>query len=551
MFKHKQLIYTLLILVVVFNSTSFSKEIPENGSFTKTIKKDNLWDGIDMDNNVHVQHRMQRILVDGNTPKNKKFGASPCWADVTGDKKPELIVTDGDGFLWIFPVVSKPGEFPPRVSNGKFLPTYLGYAATCDVADYNNDGNNDILVGTAEGAIQILNNRGEGNFLPPGEPPTYRKIDVNRLRTRQTVDTSGSFPLVMKGSKPLCIGNYVCPRFIDWDKDGVKDLIVGDGSYSANSVYFFKNHGSNTKADFNKSKKHWLGYGMGREHLTPTVGDLDGDGDKDLLVGTRKGELYYYENIPGAAVKGAPYLTMLHEEPLKIGDTTVPAGEFIRPFLIDLDKDGDLDLLLETGGGQVLASRNDGTKANPLFEKPVNIKGKDVRLPRNVPTFSDPDDFIKGWHAYMPDIKVGNSGVNIETKNEEGNPFARISFANGYIGIGGGLRRYTKIPVPYNKKYKITFKARGKKTSAICKISQEGEAHVKGDTKEYIYGSKKFEFKVNPQWQNYSFTFKLQRLSKQKAGNKTNIDRISFLLEKPAPAAYLDITDVFISPLGE
>ena len=548
MLKHKQLTQTLLFLAILFTSVSFSKEIPENGSFAETILKDNLWDGIDKDNNVHVNYRLQRILVDGNTPKNKKIGASPCWADVTGDKKPELIVTDGDGFLWIFPVVSKPGEFPPRVSNGKFLPTFLGYAATCDVTDYNNDNKNDILVGTAEGAIQILNNRGEGNFLPPGKPPTYRKIDIKRLRTRQTVDTSGAFPLVMKGSKPLCVGNYVCPRFVDWDKDGVKDLIVGDGSYSANSVYFFKNHGSNTKADFNKSKRHWLGYGMGREHLTPTIGDLDGDGDKDMLVGARTGELYYYENTPGAAEKGAPYLTMLHEEPLKIGDTNIPAGEFIRPYLIDLDKDGDLDLLLGTDDGQVLASRNSGTKANPLFEEPVNIKGKNVRLPRNVPTFSGPDDFIKGWHAYTPGGHEGNSGIKIETKKDKGKPYTRINFANGYIGIGGGLRRYAKIPVPYNKNYKITFKARGEKTSAECRINQEGEANVKGDTKKYIYNSKKFEFKIGPQWQDYSFTFKLQRLSKQKKGNKTNIDRISFLLKKSAPDAYLDITDIRVQP---
>ena len=544
MLTYKKSSLLLPVLAVLFTSISYSKELPENGSFKKTVKNDNLWDGIDKDSNVRVPFRLQRILVDGNASKDKQFGASPCWADVTGDKKPELIVTDANGFVWIFPVVSKPGEFPPRVLNGKFLPAYFGYAATCDVVDYNNDGLNDILIGTAEGAIQILLNRGNGEFLPHGKVPSYLNVDVKKLRTRKQVDTSAAFPLIMKGSKPLCIGNYVCPRFVDWDKDGKKDLIIGDGSYSANSVYFFKNHGSSTKSDFNKSKRQWLGYGMGREHLTPTVGDLDGDGDNDLLVGSRTGELFFYENTPGVAEKGAPYLTKLHEEPVKIGDKTVPAGEFIRPYLIDLDKDGDLDLLLGTGDGRVLVSKNDGTKGKPSFQKPLPLKGKDVMPIRNVPAGR--------WRAYLMDYKGGNSGVKIEVKKDEkGKPFTRIDFAGGYIGVGGGMITFPKVPVTYNKPYNISFRARGDKTSATCSLRQGGETKVKGDTKEILHDNKTFKFKVTPEWQNYSFNFKPQRLTKQRKGNKTIIDEIQITLNKPAPSAYLDITDVRITPAGE
>jgi hypothetical protein len=85
------------------------------------------------------------IMIEGATTEAMPFGASPCYADVTGDGVPELVVGDSRGFVWIYAQRSARGQFPPRFDRGRFLPTYLGRVLNIDVADYNADGLNDIF----------------------------------------------------------------------------------------------------------------------------------------------------------------------------------------------------------------------------------------------------------------------------------------------------------------------------------------------------------------------------------------------------------------------
>ncbi len=78
--------------------------------------------------------------------------------------------------------------------------------------------------------------------------------------------------------------------------------------------------------------------------FSPVPGDLDNDGDMDLIVGTQSGILFYYENIgtptaPSWVRTSHPNLDTLIILPLS-------SANEMRPQLEDIDNDGDLDLFV-------------------------------------------------------------------------------------------------------------------------------------------------------------------------------------------------------------
>jgi hypothetical protein len=71
----------------------------------------------------------------------------------------------------------------------------------------------------------------------------------------------------------------------------------------------------------------------------PTLGDLDSDGDLDLLIGQLNGELAFYRNIG----TNSNYNFQLESF------SDIHVGSNSSPELIDKDNDGDLDLILGSG----------------------------------------------------------------------------------------------------------------------------------------------------------------------------------------------------------
>jgi hypothetical protein len=124
----------------------------------------------------------------------------------------------------------------------------------------------------------------------------------------------------------------------------------------------------------------------GAEDIVAT--DLDRDGDLDLLMGDFDGALRYFENGGDAA-------TPLYVE--RTGGANpfggLVAGGFATPALGDVDRDGDLDLVVgDEPVGTFIYFENTGTAETPAFvartgsANPLN--GADVGL-NSAPVFVD------------------------------------------------------------------------------------------------------------------------------------------------------------------
>jgi VCBS repeat protein len=108
------------------------------------------------------------------------------------------------------------------------------------------------------------------------------------------------------------------------------------------------------------------------ESSNPAFGDVDADGDLDLLVGNQTGDFVYFENT-GTSTN--PVFTQRDgtASPFN-GLSTIVGGyysyNYAAPFLADLDGDGDLDLIagstMTTG---IVYFKNVGSATNPVFQQ--------------------------------------------------------------------------------------------------------------------------------------------------------------------------------------
>ena len=306
--------------------------------------------------------------------------------------------------------------FPANFSNTDPIDFYTFPAAF--LADVNNDGNLDII------ATPYQENNGhdhEGCYLYTNASAT--EYDFTFVKNNFLQD------------EMIDLGTSAYPVLFDYDQDGLKDLIVGNrgyfvstGTYSSQIAYY-RNTGTATQPQFTLQTRDVANISnLGLGNVIPTFGDLDGDGDDDMLIGDTDGLIHLFSNSAGPGNPCSFSLTTPGFQGIDV------AGQYAAPFLFDVDNDQLLDLIIGERNGNLNFYSNQGTANAPQFVlDDANWGGVDMR--RNGLSFGYSTPFLFENNGEINMLVGSESGI-IDLYSEISDVIAGPEELIGSIGSG-------------------------------------------------------------------------------------------------------------------
>lgn len=172
------------------------------------------------------------------------------------------------------------------------------------------------------------------------------------------------------------VGEGAFPKLADLNGDNLLDLVIGNhgilenGTISDSRLALFLNTGTASKPEYSLDSYDFAGISSlpFTVSLIPAFGDLDGDGDLDMILGDGNGNIHYFANTAGASNLANYVLAQANVGGIDVGSTAAPD-------LADLDRDGDLDLIIGHSTGRIKYYENLGSSTSYNFSLVTDTLG--------------------------------------------------------------------------------------------------------------------------------------------------------------------------------
>jgi hypothetical protein len=224
--------------------------------------------------------------------------------------------------------------------------------------DVNNDEIKDLLVSPFDpGIITSRNKNSSWLYINSGTDtnPIFELQETDFLQSEMIDVGSGAYPVIYDwdgdGLMDLFIGNYGYYKYSYYV------------NYFLHSVYssqiaYFKNVGTVQNPIFELWDDDFAGLSsLQKTSLIPSFDDINGDGNPDLLLGNSDGKIIYVSYN-----KSEDSFDVITESYMDID-----VGEYSAPQLFDLDKNGNKDLIIGEKAGNINYYHNLGSVGNPNF----------------------------------------------------------------------------------------------------------------------------------------------------------------------------------------
>ena len=353
-------------------------------------------------------------------PEGETLALPQCMArnaafDWDGDGLQDLIVGSEDSFVYAmrcagkdtygYPVFEKP-EFVRGVDGS----IDLGVLTVQNFADWDEDGDRDIIIGNTAGEIVVIENAGTD-----GDPKykLYRPLLSDGKPFRKMAMATGS----TQGPNEATWG-YCCPSVTDWNGDGLLDGLLGDIT-GYTTVYLNDGKG-------NIDNGHELTV-YGKRYRTvwrvrPVPVDWDSDGELEIVYLDPKGRLGIHERGETAfdLKPLQPFRMVDGSEINRDGDGGME-GRW-KLCVVDWDGDGDLDVITGVKGGTQLAEQTGPFSKIIWFERMGTEEGPPTfAAPKTLGTEAGP--FQLGDHTLCPEPYFYPGREQAQKRDPDGDGF--------------------------------------------------------------------------------------------------------------------------------